>query len=223
MAKRFNSGSENAGSELERLRARDAGPGAISADHILDAAAAVLLDSGLERMTMAEIATRAGVARATLYRRWENVRSVVAALLTREWAAVTVASAATAGPTGRARIVTAAVLTIATIRAHPIHRAIVESDPEFLVPYVFQRMGRSSTHMLQVLENGLREGHEDGSVRPLEVGLQARTVLLLAWSFVVTAPAITGSATGAGPELDALDAQLAEALDRYLAPPTPEA
>ncbi|MBW9209441.1 TetR/AcrR family transcriptional regulator [Mumia sp. zg.B21] len=214
MAKRFN-----AGSELERLRARPADSGkAIPEDRILDAAADALLDNGLERVTMADIATRAGVARATLYRRWENVHSVIAALLTREWTAVATEAADRVFPTGRERVVAAAVATIATIRAHPLHRAIVDSDPEFLVPYVFQRMGRTSTHMLQVLEDLLREGHHDGSIRPLDVALQARTVLLLAWSFAMTAPAVTTSATGSGVTLEALDDQLAEALDRYLSP-----
>ncbi|MGH1563749.1 TetR/AcrR family transcriptional regulator [Mumia sp. DW29H23] len=226
MPKRFNPGANTAGSELERLRARPAESGkAIPEDRILDAAADALLAHGLERVTMADIATRAGVARATLYRRWENVRSVVAALLTREWSAVaTGATDPTTGPpgTGRARLVAGVVSTIATIRAHPLHRAIVESDPEFLVPYVFQRMGRSSAHMLRVLEEGLVQGHEDGSVRRLEIALQARTVLLLAWSFAVTAPAVTGSTTGSGAALEALDAQLTEALDRYLAPESPK-
>ncbi|WP_370616373.1 TetR/AcrR family transcriptional regulator [Mumia sp. Pv 4-285] len=216
MSKRFNGG---AGSDLERLRARPADAGnAIPEDRILDAVAGGLLEHGLDRLTMAEIATRAGVARATLYRRWENVRSAVAALLTREWVAVIAEANREEITVGRDRLVDAVVRTVAMIRVHPVQQAIIESDPEFLVPYVFQRMGRTSTHVVQVLENGIREGHADGSIRPLDVALQARTVLLLAWSFVITAPMVTGSTGGPGPVLAELDGQLAVALDRYLAP-----
>ncbi|KAA1422162.1 TetR/AcrR family transcriptional regulator [Mumia zhuanghuii] len=219
MPKRFNGG----GSELQRLRARPADAGnAIPEDHILDAAADGLVEHGLDRLTMADIAARAGVARATLYRRWENVRSVVAALLTREWVAVIAEANREEIAVGRDRLVDAVVRTAAMIRVHPVQKAVVESDPEFLVPYVFQRMGRTSTHVIQVLENGIREGHADGSIRPLDVALQARTVLLLAWSFTITAPMLTGSTDTPGPTLDELDGQLAEALDRYLAPEAPQ-
>ncbi|QMW65882.1 TetR/AcrR family transcriptional regulator [Mumia sp. ZJ1417] len=219
MPERLNVRPNLGRSNLERARSQPAASGkAIPEDRILDAAADAVLEVGLDRLTMADLAVRAGVARGTLYRRWENVRAVVAALLTREWARVVAESVPQDLPTARERLVTGAVRTIATIRAHPIHRAIVESDPELLVPYVFQRLGRTPAHMLSTLEDGLRTGHEDGSVRVLDPVLQARTVLLLAWSFVVTAPVVVGSTTGAGPELDALDAQLATALDQYLSP-----
>ena len=209
----------NTRSKLEHARSQPAVSGkAIPEDRILDAAAHAVLEVGVARLTMAELAVRAGVARGTLYRRWENVRAVVAALITREWARVVAESVPQDLPTARERLVAGVVRTIATIRAHPLHRAIVESDPELLVPYVFQRLGRTPAHMLSILEEGMRSGHDDGSVRVLDPVLQARTVLLLAWSFVVTAPAVVGSRTGAGPELTALDAQLADALDQYLAP-----
>lgn len=211
-------------SGLERVRAQPTASGkAIPEDRILDAAADAVLEVGPDRLTMAELAIRAGVARGTLYRRWENVRAVLAALLTREWARVVAESVPQDLPTARERLVAGIVTTIATIRAHPIHRAIVESDPELLVPYVFQRLGRAPAHMLSTLEEGLRNGHSDGSVQRIDPALQARTVLLLAWSFVVTAPAVVGSSTGADPALDALDAQLALALDQYLSPSSEDA
>ena len=50
---------------------------------ILTAAASCVIDFGVERVTLAEIARRAGVSRPTVYRRWPDTRSVLAALLTR--------------------------------------------------------------------------------------------------------------------------------------------
>ncbi|HME17481.1 MAG TPA: helix-turn-helix domain-containing protein, partial [Mycobacterium sp.] len=49
---------------------------------ILAAAASCVIDFGVERVTLAEIARRAGVSRPTVYRRWPDTRSVLAALLT---------------------------------------------------------------------------------------------------------------------------------------------
>ena len=41
-----------------------------------------MIDFGVDRVTLAEIARRAGVSRPTVYRRWPDTRSVLAALLT---------------------------------------------------------------------------------------------------------------------------------------------
>ena len=45
-------------------------------DRILVAAASCVIDFGVERVTLAEIARRAGVSRPTVYRRWPDTRSV---------------------------------------------------------------------------------------------------------------------------------------------------
>ena len=51
-------------------------------DRILEAAARCVVDFGVERVTLAEIARRAGVSRPTVYRRWPDTRSIIASLLT---------------------------------------------------------------------------------------------------------------------------------------------
>src|ERR1700748_1661943 len=51
-------------------------------DRILEAAAYCVTAYGVDRVTLAEIARRARVSRPTVYRRWPDIRSVVAALLT---------------------------------------------------------------------------------------------------------------------------------------------
>src|SRR6201994_4013514 len=52
-------------------------------ERILEAAASCVVDFGVDRVTLAEIARRAGVSRPTVYRRWPDTPSIVAALLTR--------------------------------------------------------------------------------------------------------------------------------------------
>ena len=185
---------------------------AIPEDHILDAAYELMLAIGMRRMTMADIARRAGVSRATLYRRWPNVQAVVGALTTREFAALGPQLALGDGASVRESVVAGVVGGVRAVRVHPLTRKIVEVDPEFLLPYLLERKGTSTASQLELIEAALRV--DDGSVRAGNRHAQARAIWLTALSFVLTAPVLTDRRAS----LDSLDAELRSMLDRYLAP-----
>src|SRR6266550_7516762 len=131
---------------------------AIDEDMILDAAYDLLVAVGLRRLNMADIARQAGVSRATLYRRWPNVRSVIGALMTREWAGLADSAHAEGAPHARAALVQTVVEIAAAIRQHPLLRKIIDVDPEFLLPYLLQRKGTSTGQQLHLIEQGIRAG-----------------------------------------------------------------
>ncbi|MDT7761998.1 MAG: hypothetical protein QOC63_1418, partial [Mycobacterium sp.] len=56
-------------------------PSSTIGDRILEAAAYCVIAYGVERVTVAEIARRARVSRPTVYRRWPDTPSILAALL----------------------------------------------------------------------------------------------------------------------------------------------
>lgn len=180
---------------------------------ILDAAYDLLLAIGMRRLTMADIARQAGVSRATMYRRWPNVQAVVADLLTREFAAVAAPLAVEAVSPVRTALVDGVVGIVGEVRRHPLLRKIVDVDPEVLLPYLLSRRGKTTDLQLALLESYLVAGVSDGSVRDADVKLMARAVLLTAWSFVFTGPLLV-----ARRDCRALDAELAELLERYLTP-----
>ena len=181
---------------------------------MLDAAYELLLAIGMRRLTMADIARKAGVSRATLYRRWPNVQAVVAELMTREFGALSAPLVATEpGLTGRRQLVHGVVRVVGEVRKHPLLRKILEVDPEVLLPYLVQRRGKTTELQLALLEGAVATGIADGSIRAADAGLLARTVLLSAWSFVLTGPLLV-----ARRDHRALDAELAELLERYLRP-----
>ena len=185
---------------------------AIPVDHILDCAYDLLLQVGIQRLNMAEIARKAGISRATLYRRWPNTSAVTAALVTREFAALAARTQSNAR-TGRRRLVSVAVRLVGALREHPLLCKIVEVDPEFLLPYLLRRRGSSTEHQLVMIEDGLRAGIADGSIRRRNTALMARSVLLTAMSFALSGCVMADAVT-----IQALDAELADILDRYLAP-----
>ncbi|MEV4574234.1 helix-turn-helix domain-containing protein [Nonomuraea jabiensis] len=161
-------------------------------DGVLDAARDCVLAYGVRRTTLTDVARRAGVSRMTIYRRWPDVRTLVADLMTREWVRV-VEELDLADP------VRAVVEGVRGLRAHPLWRKIVEADPELLLPYLLDRRGASHEAILEVLERAV-----GGAAR-------ARAVLLVAQSFLLSAPTMLGPVT-----MDELDGELTALLEAYL-------
>lgn len=177
---------------------------------ILDAAAETVLAVGMRRTTLAEIARRAGVSRPTVYRRWADVRTLTADLLTRELVALLPADGADgARELGIDRI----VRTTAAARTHPLFRKILETDPELLITYVFDRLGASQHRILELLTSTIRQGQDDGTIRRGDPGELAAMVLLVIQSAVLSARIV---ADPLPPER--LDVQLRALLESYLRP-----
>ncbi|MEU4222605.1 TetR/AcrR family transcriptional regulator [Actinoplanes sp. NPDC026623] len=183
-------------------------------DALLDAARDCVLAVGLRRTTLTDVARRAGVSRMTMYRRWPDMASLVADLMTREWTELALRAQAEArGESARHRLVDGLATVARQLRGHTVFRRIVELDPEVLLPYLVDRRGTSQDRMLAGLEQGIGEGHADGSVRAGPAGLLGRTVLLAMHGFVISAATMTDGITEAD-----LDDELRLLLDRYLAP-----
>jgi AcrR family transcriptional regulator len=186
-------------------------------DAVLDATRDCVLAVGVRRTTLTDVARRAGVSRMTIYRRWPDVRTLVADLMTREWATVVsrVAPPEDGSPV-RAKAVEALVAGVAALRAHPLFHKIMEVDPEILLPYILERRGTSQDAMLRAIEATLRAGHRDGSVRAGDPVRQARSLLLVLQSFAMSGHIMTGD----DPSLSAaaFDEELRQILERYLAP-----
>ncbi|GAA1402817.1 TetR/AcrR family transcriptional regulator [Catellatospora coxensis] len=190
-------------------------------DLVLDAARDCVLAYGVRRTTVTDVARRAGVSRMSVYRRWPDVQSLVADLMSREWHRVIVdaarQAAAADGPL-RARLVTQSVTAAATLRVHPLLRKILEVDPEILLPYMLDRRGAGQEEMLGFLVEMIAAGQAEGSVRGGDPARLARAVLLTAQSFVLSVATVTDGHTPSD-----LDDELTLLLDRYLSPLPPAA
>ncbi|ONI78655.1 TetR family transcriptional regulator [Actinosynnema sp. ALI-1.44] len=156
-------------------------------DVLLDAARGCVLAIGVGRTTLTEVARRAQVSRMTLYRRFPDVRSLIAALMTREFGGLLAGiSASLTGTTARERLVTGLVTGVRVLVDNPIMRAALDLEPELLLPYVVQRMGSTQRLTEQFIADQLKAGHHDGSIRVVDVPTQARVVLLTVQSFVLS-------------------------------------
>lgn len=183
-------------------------------DVLLAAARDCVLAIGVGRTTLTEVARRAQVSRMTLYRRFPDVRSLLAALMTREFGGLLAGvSAALTGPTARERLVTGLVTGVRELVDNPILRAALDLEPELLLPYVVQRLGSTQRLTEQFIAAQLADGHQDGSVRVADVSVQTRAVLLTVQSYVLSMRPATADVDSAA-LLAELAAQLDGALER---------
>ena len=186
-----------------------------SEDRYLDAARECILATGWTRTTLTDVARRAGVSRMTIYRTWPDMQTLLADLMTREWGGVVaeVASAG-AGSAPLERLSTGISRTVTALRSNDLLRKIVEVDTELLLPYLLQRRGRSQDNILDLLEPMVAEGQADGSVRDGDPRLLARSILLAAHGFTLSAETMTDDEH----PVEAYDEELRALLERYLAP-----
>ncbi|GAA3819719.1 TetR/AcrR family transcriptional regulator [Nocardioides panacisoli] len=185
-------------------------------DGYLDAARACILDVGWRRTTLTEVARRAGVSRMTIYRAWSDMPQLLGDLMTREWGELVAATTEEydGSAPDPATIAEGVVRAVRALRENELFVRILELDPELILPYVLARRGRSQELVLGVLVTGIRAGQDAGTVRAGDATAMARSVLLAAHGFALSAQTMLDDDVTE----DVLDAELRLLVERNLAP-----
>ena len=180
-------------------------------DRILVAAAECVLAFGVDRVTLAEIARRAGVSRPTVYRRWPDTRSVLAALLTSR--VIGVLDAVPSGQVGREPLVERIVTVAEQLRRDDVVMSVLRSAPDLAMIYIAERLGTSQQVLLDAVAADIKLAQEEGSVRPGDARQLGAMCLLITQSTIqsgqIVAPIL---------DADALAVELARSLNGYLKP-----
>ncbi|HEV7422217.1 MAG TPA: helix-turn-helix domain-containing protein [Mycobacterium sp.] len=178
-------------------------------DRILDAAADCVLAYGVDRVTLAEIARRAGVSRPTVYRRFPDTRSILAALLT-----MRITHALDDVPSrgvGREPLVERIVAVAERLRRDDVIMSVLHQAPDLAMVYLSERLGTSQQILLVTVAGEIKTAQDDGSVRPGDARQLAAMCLLITQSTILSAQLVA-------PILDAatLAGELTRALNGYL-------
>ncbi|WP_421840104.1 TetR/AcrR family transcriptional regulator [Mycobacterium sp.] len=176
-------------------------------ERILRAAASCVIDFGVDRVTLAEIARRAGVSRPTVYRRWPDTRSIMSAMLTNHLLGV-MRDVPLDGD-DREALVRQVVAVADRLRRDDLVISVLHSDLARV--YITERLGASQHFLIEGLAARLRVAQRTGNVRSGDPRQLATMVLLIAQSTIQSADIVK-------PILDAeaLATQLSYSLNGYL-------
>jgi AcrR family transcriptional regulator len=180
-------------------------------DRILNAAADCVMAYGVDRVTLAEIARRAGVSRPTIYRRWPDTRALLAALLTARIVGVLRDLPSRGG--GREALVQRIVGVAERLRHDEVVMSVFHSAPELAMVYIAERLGTSQQILIDAVAAELKVAQQGGSVRAGNPRQLAAMCLLITQSTIQSAQIVE-------PILDAeaLAVELAHSLNGYLKP-----
>ncbi len=177
---------------------------------IIDAAAACVLAVGVKRVTLTDIARRARMSRPTIYRRWSDTNGVLAALMTERIAGVLDKVPDTGSD--RKALVQRVVEVARHLRTDEIIMSVLQDAPEFAMVYIANRLGTSQMILIDALTHAIKIAQDDGSVRAGDARQLAAMCLLITQSAIQSAQMVEKLL-----DTDALDTELAHALDGYLA------
>lgn len=107
-------------------------------ESILDATVDAVSLYGLAKLSMSDVATRAGVSRPTLYKYFGSKDDLIQAAVQREAVELVslVLTAANGYPEPREALEAAFVTALLLTREHPLLDRIISTEPEALLPYL---------------------------------------------------------------------------------------
>jgi AcrR family transcriptional regulator len=146
------------------------------ADRILDAARRVVLRTGARKLSLAEVATLAGISRPTLYRYFASKEDLLDALGKREYQRFKASMAgAVSGLNGQARI-EAAIDVVAIFLADQPSRHLVDLEPGFVQEQMIQVLPMIVGALVGVFEQCARADGYRLTAAPADIaGAIART------------------------------------------------
>ena len=177
-----------------------------------------VLAYGVRRATATSIAQRAGVSRVTVYRRGGGIRQLLLDALVAEFRnaveEVTAEVLTEQSPRdGRAAVTATAVAMVQRLSHAPLVAALLQHDPEMLLPYLVDRHGRSQQLMIEAMSSAIVAGMADGSIRAGDPVLLSVILMHALTPFVIGLGVVT-----AKHDPTEVLAEVRRLVDAYLAP-----
>ncbi|WP_330232205.1 TetR/AcrR family transcriptional regulator [Nocardia sp. NBC_00508] len=157
-------------------------------EKLLESALSAFLDFGIKRTSMGEIARRAGISPATLYRRYESKNDLVEAVSVREaqrFVAAIDRRVQTVSGTDD-QLVEIFVAFITAIAGNELLRRLLRTEPDLILPRLTTDAGPILAVGRAYLAEKLRELRNAGGTHAFDADLVAEIMARLALSLALT-------------------------------------
>jgi AcrR family transcriptional regulator len=158
-----------------------------TSERVLDAALALAAASGLENLTMDDVARRARVGRMTVYRRFGGRGALIDALAIRECRRCLARIEAAIDPAAAVdeRLAALFTATLGVIRDHPLLARLARFEPDALLRELTRDDSAVFRLVREFLIGLIEEGQRAGDLLPGDPAVLAELSLRLGASFVL--------------------------------------
>ncbi len=124
-------------------------------DRLLGAAVEAATIHGIAKLSVGDVAKRAGLSRQTLYKHFASKDEIVASAVLREAAAIVgkVVAASDAKEDIQEALEAGILAALELTREHPLLDRLVRTEPETLLPFMIGEMGPVATAVREVVES----------------------------------------------------------------------
>lgn len=159
-----------------------------ASERILDATHQALIEHGLRRTSLDDVARQAGISRATLFRRFSSRGELLGAFTLREAQRVIshIDSQITSLASPEAQMTSGFVAFIRFARDHPLLTRLLETDPEQMLPLITTAADPILALGRGYAETMFRRAQADGAQLTAEPEHLAEIIVRLAHSLVLT-------------------------------------
>lgn len=187
----------------------------LTVDEIIIAAAREsVMEVGLRRTSIAEIARRAGVSRPTVYRRYADIGELITEVTTREILHMLEGLKYVPG-NSRARMLLRIRIVIQRIIENDFFPGFLQTDPDRVLQLLTGELSETDRAIVEnFIVPGVIHGQEDGTIREYDPRTLARNVYRLIQTLVLTWRP-QGVEAGIGKE--SIE-EVVDLIDRYLRP-----
>lgn len=155
---------------------------------ILDCARALYIESGLRRTTMEDVAKRAGIGRATLYRRFNDKEQLFQAVIQRD-AQRDLAAIQTAIAGQKSYLdglLEGYVLAVRLLYSNPLLLRLLTTEPDTVLPFLTVNFGGLMAYARNFMAPLIAQGQKAGHIRDLPADMIAELILRTLQSLMLT-------------------------------------
>jgi AcrR family transcriptional regulator len=157
-------------------------------DQVLDAALALFIEFGLRRTTMEDVAGKAGIGRATIYRRFGDKDQLVQAVILRECQQqlALIEQRLKGIESAVDALLEAFVLAVTGAHSHPLLARLLRSEPDTILPYLTTELPEVTTFSRLYLAAQISKSQKAGLIAAKPAEQVAELLLRLVQSLVLS-------------------------------------